>query len=246
MFRDPPRVDLLISEEFAHFEVLADRCGTGPPCWPLVYVSVADVKDAFYPLRMPPALSWYLASSRSALARSVSCPSSSNGAASPLGASCPMCSRTSGGLTWTIFFGQVVELWMQGWPRRSTSSKECGLVMRDSGMYDERLELLGLEVGCRRHRGSVSARHPWRMRRALEWLLRRGRGAQKTIEVILGHATFVGRVPLLPLRVSQGCQTCPRRSGPPHPHPRLPCASPCPPPALQPCAFRQCAPVFAL
>lgn len=37
-----------------------------------------------------------------------------------------------------------------------------GLVMHDSGIYEQKAELLGLEVDCLRHRGSVGARRLWR------------------------------------------------------------------------------------
>lgn len=257
MFRDAPHVNLLTSEGFAHFEVLADWSGPSPS-WPAMFIGVADVRDAFHRLLMPPELSPRFCFEPVGVGALGFAPDLVEGSQARAGTSVYPCARALPmGFTWSLFFCQSLGLHMMGRAtglegdealsdfrgcgifggsvvsepprhyvyvdnigvmgcrRKAVAAglghaleefESRGLVMHESGVYGERCEVLGLEIDRVRHRSSVGLRRLWRLRRATDWLLRRGRSDHKTM--LGGHS---GSRHLRGPRVSRGALRVPPR-----------------------------------
>ena len=73
-----------------------------------------------------------------------------------------------------------------------TVVREAGLPVHEVEPASDCVEVLGWRIDGQQKRLSVRPRRAWRLRQALEWLLRRETASSEEIEKIVGHCTFMG------------------------------------------------------
>ena len=71
---------------------------------------------------------------------------------------------------------------------------ELNLELHASEVSCGNVEALGCSVDCSKRRSSITKERLWKIRQALNGLLRRGRCTGRALEVVAGHLTFVGLV----------------------------------------------------
>lgn len=121
------------------------------PVWPPMFVGVADVKDAFHRLVMPPELSPHFCFEAVGVDALVFIPDSVEGGQARAGSVVFPCARELPmGFTWSLFFCQSVGRHMMsraaelgervaaGLGRAVEKFESRGLVIHESGVYDDR------------------------------------------------------------------------------------------------------------
>ena len=71
---------------------------------------------------------------------------------------------------------------------------EKGLETHEEELADHAADVLGCTVDLKAKRTTVSSGRYWRIRRAIEWALKRGRLSGCALEALVGHLTFCGLV----------------------------------------------------